>query len=119
MPALPNNNFANLDNARQFAQFFEDEEKAAEEMEQRRAVAAEVSALTGVPTDLLECCSDREAMEGFAEAYVAEVQSSIHSAPKAPTLRLSSEEYGRRPSNAEVFSEMINEHYGYGLNAFH
>lgn len=39
------------------------------EGDERRAVAEELSAETGVPARLLECCATREDMERLAEKY--------------------------------------------------
>lgn len=78
---------------------------ALEAEQQRIADAGEVAKQTGVPVELLMYCSDKEAMEAFAEKYSAEKQP-IHSAPSAPQSRLVRGSDGK-VSNRDTFAAMF------------
>ena len=69
---------------------------------------SEVSSKTGIPAQLLEFCSDREAMEQFAERYGG-IPQQTHSAPTAPHTRIVSGGGEAKASNADVFSEMLDK----------
>lgn len=89
--------------------------KRAEEAEAALAAAnariqhaqdvAEVAAQSGVPTQLLEFCADREAMEKFAEQYGVN-SAPVHSAPSAPSTRLI-RDTAKQPTNGDVFAELV------------
>ena len=66
---------------------------------------AEVAAASGVPANLLEFCSDREAMESFAEQYGANAPQ-VHSAPQALKVRLVD---GSKPqaTTGDMFAELV------------
>lgn len=79
--------------------------KLAKEKERVEA-AAEVAKKTDVPQDLLAFCADKEAMEAFAEAYAAHMQSgTVHAAPSARKSRIVREST-TPTSNRDVFAEM-------------
>lgn len=60
--------------------------KALEAEAARKQSAAAIAEAKGVPVDLLMYCADEEAMESFAEKYMAEQKT--HSAPSASTSRI-------------------------------
>lgn len=66
----------------------------------------EVSAASGVPASLLEFCTDRDAMERFAEQFNG--ASKAHSAPSAPQSRIVTGG-GAKTSNADVFADMLEQ----------
>lgn len=89
--------------------------KRAEDAERKLAEAnaaiqhakdvAEVSAESGVPSELLGFCSSREAMEDFAKQYASSMQT-VHAAAPAPESRIVRDS-GVKMTNADAFAEMI------------
>lgn len=79
--------------------------------EQQRAEAvAEVSKATGVPTELLAFCADRDTMERFAQAY-AQTLPETHAAGRTAGSALVNE--GTKPSNADTFARLVKEQFNF------
>lgn len=89
-------------------------QRAEAELEQlraeakRRSDADEVSAKTGVPVSMLLYCSDREAMEAFAEEYAG--AHHVPAAPSTPESRIVRPD-GAKPSNREMFAELLGRSF--------
>ena len=74
---------------------------------QRLADAREVANATGVPLNLLEFCSDRDAMEAFAKTYKAE-QPETHAAASANPSRIVRSSTDKAPSSGELFADAVS-----------
>ena len=72
---------------------------------QRAQDVAEVAEETGVPSTLLDFCTDREAMERFAAEYAK--ANPVHSAPRTGGASVVGE--GAKPSNGDVFARFAKE----------
>ena len=73
--------------------------------EQQRAEAvAEVSKATGVPTELLAFCADRDTMERFASVY-AQTLPETHAAASTSGTRIVAGE--RKPSTRDQFAAAL------------
>lgn len=67
----------------------------------------DVAAESGVPASLLEFCSDRAAMESFAEQFnAAQAPQPVHAAAAAPASRIA-REGGAKRTNADAFADML------------
>ena len=74
--------------------------KAEQELfETRRSVAEQ----TGVPLELMECCTDKDAMERAAQIYLAK-QPPVHAAGKAKASQVVTGGEGK-VSNADLFAQ--------------
>lgn len=104
---------AQMSEQEKLAKRAEEAEKKLAEAEsriQRSKDVAEVAAESGVPSELLEFCADREAMEEFVKAYAKSQpdEPTVHAAPKAPKSRLSTNN-AVKASTADIFAEMLED----------
>ena len=73
--------------------------------QQRLADAREIAARDGIPSELLEFCADREAMESFSKLYKSG-QPVVHSAAAASGSRIVSDGEAKA-SKGELFAASV------------
>ena len=109
LEALKQSQLTEQQKAEQRAERAESELAALKAEKQHATDAREVAEKTGAPLSMLECCTDRDAMEKLAKAY-ADEQQKLAQTPAAPKARPSRVVRDAAPvDNRDIFAQFMND----------